>query len=344
MTLEEISRTLEGELRGPGELVIDGIASLERAGPGHLAPLGDARFAAAAHASKASALLVSSNMPGPWLRPHIVVGQALVALNRLIEVMGLVRPAGRAGVHATSIIDATAKVDPSATIGPYAVIEARAQIGARTRIDAHVVVERGVVLGDDCNVAPGAVLHEGLVAGHRVRIGAHAVLSRPGFAYAATPAGPERLHHIGRVVLEDDVHVGAGAMIDRARFEDTRVGRFSALDNLVHVGHNSTIGARTFIAAQTGLAGHAHIGDDCEVGGQVGISVGCGVGDRCRIAGRSGVIRRFGDGQTLLGYPALERGEALRMVAVLRKLASGWRRWRDRTASLVNWGEHRKEP
>jgi UDP-3-O-[3-hydroxymyristoyl] glucosamine N-acyltransferase len=332
MTLEEISRTLDGELRGPGELQIDGIASLERAGPGQLAPFGDARFAAAALASKASALLVSSNLAGPGLRPHIVVGQALVALNRLIEVMGLVRQAGGAGIHATSIVDATANVDPSATIGPYVVVEAAARIGARTRIEAHVVLERGVVLGQDCHVAPGAVLHEGLVAGHRVHIGANAVLSRPGFAYVATPAGPRRLHHIGRVVLEDDVHVGAGATIDRARFEETRVGRFSALDNLVHIGHNATIGARTFIAAQTGLAGHAHVGDDCEVGGQVGISVGCGVGDRCRIAGRSGVIGRFGDEKTVLGYPALEKSEALRMVAVLRKLASGWRRWRRRVA------------
>jgi len=330
MTLEEISRTVEGHLRGPGDLVIDGIASLERAGPGQLAPLGDVKFAVAARASKASALLVSSNLAASLLRPHIVVGHALVALNRLIEVMKLVRQACGAGIHVTSIVDATAAVDPSATVGPYVVIEAGARIGARTRIDAHVVVERGVILGDDCCVAPGAVLHEGLVAGDRVRIGAHAVLSRPGFAYVATPAGPQRLHHIGRVVLEDDVHVGAGTTIDRARFEDTRVGRFTALDNLVHVAHNSTIGARTFVAAQTGLAGHAHVGDDCEVGGQVGIGVGCGVGDRCRIAGRSGLIGKFGDGKTVLGYPAFEKHEALRMVAVLRRLASGWRRLRER--------------
>jgi UDP-3-O-[3-hydroxymyristoyl] glucosamine N-acyltransferase len=326
MTLEEISRTLEGELRGPGGIVIDGIASLERAGPGQLAPLGDIRFAAAARASKAGALLVSRDVAGPWSCPHIVVGQALVALNRLIEIMGLARMARTAGIHATAIVDATADVDSSATIAPYVVIEAGARIGARTRIDAHVVIERGVVLGLDCCVAPGAVLHEGLVAGDRVRIGAHAVLSRPGFAYVATPTGPQRLHHIGRVVLEDDVHVGAGTMIDRARFEDTRVGRFSALDNLVHVGHNSTIGARTFIAAQVGLAGHARIGNDCEVGGQAGISVGCGVGDRCRVAGRSGLIRSFGDGKTVLGYPAFEKSEALRMVAVLRRLTSRRRR------------------
>lgn len=321
-TLEEISETLEGDLCGPADLVIHGISSLERAGPGQLAPLAGARFTTAAHASKAGALLVSRHVPGPWKRPHILVGHALVALNRLIEFMGLVRPAKDAGIHATASVEDGADVDPSASIGPYAVVEAGARIGARSQIGAHVVVESGVVLGEDCRVAPGAVLHEGLTAGDRVHIGAHAVLSRPGFAYVAGPRGPVHLHHIGLVVLEDDVHVGAGATIDRARFEETLIGRHSALDNLVHVAHNCSIGPRTFIAAQSGFAGHAHVGADCEVGGQVGIGNHCGVGDHCRIAGGSGLTRSFGDGKTVMGYPALERTESLRMTASLRKLAS----------------------
>ncbi|MHC4223625.1 MAG: UDP-3-O-(3-hydroxymyristoyl)glucosamine N-acyltransferase, partial [Planctomycetota bacterium] len=269
-TLEEISRALEGDLRGPGDLVVDGVSSLERAGPRQLAPLGDVRFTDAARASKAGALLVSQEVAGDWARPHIVVGHVLASLNRLIEFMGLVRPARGAGVHATATVDPGAEVHPSAAVGPYAVIEAGAQIGARTQIDAHVVVEKGVVLGEDCHIAPGAVLREGLVAGSRVHIGANSVLSGPGFAFTASPLGPLRLHHIGRVVLEDDVHVGAGCTIDRARFDDTRIGRFTALDNMVHVGHNTTIGARTFIAAQSGFAGSTYIGEDCEVGGQVG--------------------------------------------------------------------------
>ncbi len=322
LTLEEISATLEGDLCGPGDLVIHGISSLERAGPGQLAPLADASFATAAHASKAGALLVSRHVPGPWKRPHILVGHALVALNRLIEFMGLVRPAKDAGIHATASVDENADVDPSASIGPYAVVEAGARIGARSQIDAHVVVESGVVLGEGCRVAPGAVLHEGVIVGDRVRIGAHAVLGRPGFAYVAGPSGPLHLHHIGRVVLEDDVHVGAGSTIDRARFEDTRIGRHSALDNMVHVAHNCSIGARTFIAAQSGFAGHAHVGADCEIGGQVGISNHCGVGDHCRIAGGSGLTRSFGNGKTVMGYPALERTESLRMTASLRRLAA----------------------
>jgi UDP-3-O-[3-hydroxymyristoyl] glucosamine N-acyltransferase len=322
LTLGEISEALEGELRGPGDLEIHGISSLEGAGPGQLAPVAGDGFAAAARASKAGALLVSRHVRGPWKRPHILVGHALVALNRLIELMGLARRVKGAGIHATATVDDDAVVDPSASIGPYAVVEAGARIGARTQVDAHVVVESGVVLGEDCHIAPGAVLHEGLVAGDRVRVGAHAVLGRPGFAYVAGPAGPLHLHHIGRVVLEDDVHVGAGSTIDRARFEDTFIGRQSALDNLVHIAHNCSIGARTFIAAQSGLAGHAYIGADCEVGGQAGISDHCGVGDHCRIAGGSGLTRSFSDGTTVMGYPALERTESLRMTATLRRLAS----------------------
>jgi UDP-3-O-[3-hydroxymyristoyl] glucosamine N-acyltransferase len=321
-TLEEISRALEGDLRGPGDLVIDGVSSLERAGPGQIAPLGDPRFTDAANATKAGALLVSQKVGGEWARPHIVVDHALVSLNRLIEFMGLVRQAQGAGVHATAAVDPGAEVHPSARVGPYSVVEAGARIGARTQVDAHVVMESGVVLGDDCRVAPGAVLHEGLVAGNRVQIGANSVLSGPGFGYTASPLGPLRLHHIGRVVLEDDVQVGAGCTIDRARFDETRIGRFSALDNMVHVAHNSTIGARTFLAAQTGLAGSSFLGDDCEVGGQVGLGDHCGVGDRCRIAGGSGLIGTFGDGITLMGYPAVEKTESLRMVASLRRLAS----------------------
>jgi len=320
-TLEEISETLEGALCGPADLVIHGISSLERAGPGQLAPLAGPSFTPAARVSKAGALLVSRHVPGPWNRPHILVRHALIALNHLVEFMGLVRQVKNAGIHGTAIVADDAEVDPSASIGPYAVVETGARIGARTQVDAHVVVERGVVLGEDCHVAPGAVLHEGLFAGDRVRIGAHAVLSRPGFAYAAGPHGPVHLHHIGRVVLEDDVHVGAGATIDRARFEDTFIGRQSALDNLVHVAHNCSIGARTFVAAQSGFAGHAHVGADCEIGGQVGIGNHCGVGDHCRIAGGSGLTRSFGDGKTVMGYPAFERIESLRMTASLRRLA-----------------------
>lgn len=322
LTLEGLARALGGELSGSPTLEIVGIASLESAGPSHLAPVTHRGFLEAARRSKAGALLVSRSVDAAWSRPHIVVENAVASLNRVIEILGLVRPARRAGIHPTALVDATAEVDETAVIGPYAVVEGGVRIGARTEVAAHVVLESGVVLGADCLVAPGAVLHEGLVAGDRVHVGAQSVLSGPGFAYTPGPNGSMRLHHVGRVVLEDDVHIGAGATIDRARFDDTRIGAHTALDNQVHVGHNASIGARTYVAAQAGLAGSARVGSDCEVGGQVGIGNGCGVGDRCRVAGGSGLTRMFGDARILMGYPALDRSETLRMVASLRKLVA----------------------
>jgi len=318
LTLEQIATAVDGRLSGNPSQEVHGVASLGKAGPRDIAPLESSRFDAMAKDSKAGALLVARRSEAEWGVPTIAVDHPLAALNRVIELLGLVRK-GKPGIHATAAVDSGAFIHRSVSIGPYAVVESGARVGARTVLGAHVVVEKGVVLGEDCRVAASAVLHEGLVAGDRVRIGAHSVLAGPGFAYAPGPAGAVRLHHIGTVVLEDDVHIGAGATIDRARFDETRIGRQTALDNQVHVGHNATIGARTFIAAQCGLAGRAHIGDDCEVGGQAGFGTGCGVGDRCRVAGGAGLTRSFGDDEAVMWYPGFERTEAWRMIAHLRK-------------------------
>jgi UDP-3-O-[3-hydroxymyristoyl] glucosamine N-acyltransferase len=128
---------------------------------------------------------------------------------------------------------------------------------------------------------------------------------------------------VGRVVIGDDVHVGACVTIDRARYDETRIGRHSALDNLVHLGHNCIVGDRTFIAAQTGLAGGARIGNDCEVGGQAGFNNQARVGDRCRVGAQSGVIGEIEDGSVIWGCPAVPKSEFLRSVAALRRLSAG---------------------
>jgi UDP-3-O-[3-hydroxymyristoyl] glucosamine N-acyltransferase len=320
-TLAELSRAVDGELQGAGDVEITGVASLESAGPRDIAAVAAERFIKLARETQAGALLVSTEVAVDFDRPSIRSEFALVALNRVMHLLGLIPPPPAAGVHPSAVVDATAQVDPDAHIGPLVVVGPGARIGARSVLHPGVVVERGVEMGEGCVIEPGAVLHEGCVLGHRVHIGAHSVLSRQGFGFALGPEGPVHLHHLGRVVIEDDAHIGAGCTIDRARFDETRLGRFSALDNLVHIAHNCHIGVGTFIAAFTGLAGNCRIGDRCEIGGQVGMANRGGVGNRCRVGAQAGVTKAHGDDVDLWGTPAIEKNEYMRQLAAMRRLA-----------------------
>jgi len=321
-TLKELCRAAEGELKGTPDLAIKGVASLQNATATDIAPVESARWLRRAHASKAGAFLAHKDLAGKIDRPVILSPFPLAALNRIIEELGLVPPPHAPGIHPTAIIDPEAKLGRDLHIGANAII-GKARIGARTVLRTRVVIEDGVEIGDDCFIEPGAVVHAGAHLGHRVRVGANAVLSRPGFGYAPGPKGPVRLHHVGRVVIADDVHVGACTTIDRARYDETRVGRYSALDNLVHLGHNCIIGERSFLAAQTGMAGGSTIGDDCEVGGQAGLSNEAHLGNRCRVGAQTGVIGPWADGSTIWGCPAMPKTEFLRGVAKLKQLARG---------------------
>lgn len=321
-TLKELCQVAEGELRGPPGLRITGVASLQGAKATDIAPIDSARWLGRARTSEAGAFLAASDLTAEIDRPVILSRFPLAAMNRVIEALGLVAPPLPPGIHPTAIIDPEATLGPDLHVGPNAII-GKATIGARSILRARVVVEDGVELGEDCFVEPGAVLHRGCRIGKRVRVGANAVLGREGFGYAPGPKGPVRLHHVGTVVLGDDVHVGACVTIDRARYDQTRVGRFSALDNHVHLGHNCIIGERTFLAAQVGLAGGARIGDDCEIGGQAGMTKQSRIGNRCRVGGQSGIIGDWPDGSVLWGCPAMSKGEFLRGVAAVRRIARG---------------------
>jgi len=211
-------------------------------------------------------------------------------------------PAGAPWVHP----DAT--VHPSAALGPGVRVHARAAIGP------------GCALGAGTEVFPGAVLCGGTQVGARCRIGPGAVLGYDGFAFAAGPGGPVRLPHLGRVVLEDDVEIGANTTVDRGTLGETRIGRGAKLDNLVQVGHNAQIGPGALLAGQVGLSGSARVGAGAVLGGQAGVADHVAVGAGARVGAQSGVMRDVPDGHAVWGSPAAPLAAAKRAAVALLRL------------------------
>lgn len=227
--------------------------------------------------------------------------------------------------------DLSRAIHPSAVIAPDAVIAAGAFIGADARIGEGCVVGpnamigAGVELGEGSRVGPGAVVSFALI-GHRCSIGPGAVIGGAGFGLVGGPAGLLELPHFGRVIIGDDVRIGANCTIDRGMFGDTTLGDGVKLDNLCHIAHNVQVGAHTLMAAFAGVAGSVNIGRGVQFGGRVGIVDHVTVGDGARLAGNASPAGDVPPGETWAGQPAKPIRDWLRELAVLKRLASSRRR------------------
>jgi len=202
----------------------------------------------------------------------------------------------------------------SASIAPTAVI------GEGTWVGPNTVVGDGVRIGRDCWIHPNVVLLPGTEIGDRVVIQAGCVLGSDAFYYKKRPSGFDRLLSSGRVILEDDVELGAGCTIDRGVTHDTRIGQGSKLDNQVQIGHDTVLGERCLLAAQVGVAGCVTIGHGVTLWGQVGVTSGIEIGDKAVVLGQSGVTKSLEGDKTYFGSPASEARRLYRELASLRVL------------------------
>lgn len=213
----------------------------------------------------------------------------------------------------------------TAEVHPSAVVDASVTMGARVRIGARAVVEADVVLGDDVEIASGAVVLRGVEIGSRVVVQAGAVLGATGFGYVRNTKSGEYLlfPQQGRLVIEDDVEIGANTTIDRGALGETRIGAGTKIDNLVHIGHNCRTGRNVVIAAQVGISGSCVVGDGAVLAGQVGISDHCTIGPGVILGGQAGVFRGKtveGPGEVFAGTPAEPIKEYLKSMAKVRRL------------------------
>ena len=302
-------------------LMLEGVAPLQTAGPAHVSFLDNRRYLDALRATRAGAVIVRADAASavPEGCTAIVVPEPYVAWARVATLFYPPIPA-RPGVHPTAVIDPSAQIDSSAEIGPLVVVGPAAEIGPRCRVGAGAVIGDAVVIGPDCRIGPLASLSHAIL-GARVYVYPGARIGQEGFGFATTDAGFMSVPQLGRVILEDDVEVGANSAIDRGSAQDTVIGAGSRLDNMVQIGHNVRLGRCCVIVAQAGISGSTTLEDFVVVAAQAGLTGHLRIGRRARIGAQAGVMADVGTEADVVGSPAEPVHEFFRGVVTLRKLA-----------------------
>jgi UDP-3-O-[3-hydroxymyristoyl] glucosamine N-acyltransferase len=225
------------------------------------------------------------------------------------------------GLAAGAVIDPSARLGEGCRVEPNAVIGAGAELGRACHIGANAVIGPGCVLGDGVRVGANASLSHCLI-GARVRIYPGVRIGQDGFGFAPDPKGHVKVPQLGRVIIGDDVEIGANSTIDRGAGPDTVIGAGTMIDNLVQIGHNVQVGRGCVLVAQVGISGSTRLGDFVMIGGQGGLTGHLTIGSGARVAAQSGVMRDLAPGETVMGSPAVPIREHHRQVLLLRRLAA----------------------
>jgi UDP-3-O-[3-hydroxymyristoyl] glucosamine N-acyltransferase len=332
-TFLELAEKLGGELAGAGELIVRGVTGLEEAGAEEITFIDDTAKLAAAEAGKAGAIIVPLEVRNSS-KPIIRVKNPKLAFA---QVLGLFQPETSApmGIHLTAMIGEGVQLGNNVAIGAYCVIADGARLGDG------VVVYPQVYIGREAVIGKGTVIWPQVVIGWETQIGANcilhsgAVIGADGFGYLWEGQRRHKIPQIGRVVIEDEVEIGANSTVDRATTSATRIGRGCKIDNQVHIAHNVTLGENCVIAGGTGISGSAHIGPRVMMAGQVGLGDHVTVGEDSILLARAAVLTDLPAGSVASGIPAYPHREQLRVEAAARKLPEALRELKELRARIA---------
>jgi len=320
----QMCELLQGELIGDGEKKIHGPSPIDDGRPGTVTFLANPKYEEFAYTTAASVLVVpKAFVPRAALMPTMIkvddVYGAMIFLIAKFSTNGIPKP----GVSEFAFIDPSLRLPKDVSIGHYCIVEKEVTIGNRSIVYPQVFIGHGSIIGEDVVIYPGVKIYPNTQIGDRCILHANAVIGCDGFGYHLNEGEYQKIIHVGSVVLEDDVEIGANAVIDRGTMSVTRIGKGTKIDNLVQIAHNVTIGENTVIAAQAGIAGSSSIGNHVRIGGQVGIAGHIQIADDIEIQAQSGVHKgKYKKGSRLFGYPAINYTDYLKSYALFKKLPS----------------------
>ena len=314
---------LQGELVGDGEQKIHGPSQIDKGIPGTVTFLANPKYEEFAYTTDASVLIVARDfVPKAPIRASMIkvddVYGAMMFLVERFSKNGVPKP----GISKFAVLPGDFVEEKEVSIGAFTVVEHETVIGANSIIYPHVFIGHNTQIGTDVIIYPGVKIYPNTIIGNRCIIHANAVIGSDGFGYRPDENGHYvKINHVGKVILGDEVEIGANAVIDRGTLNATQIGNGSKIDNLVQIAHNVNIGEHTVIAAQAGVAGSSTIGDHVRVGGQVGIVGHIRIADGIEIQAQSGVTSgKFPMGTKLFGSPALHYNDYLKSYAVFKQL------------------------
>lgn len=314
----------ESELEGKSDSkFLNGISSLDKAKAGDVSFLGNSKYKSLVSSSNATVLLLPQNFMGSPREGQLYVriqdpSRGLASLCKFLE--GQLFPAPLAEVHSTAWVDPSAKLGFDVSVGAFTFVGKNALIEDNVRIGTHCHLGDNSSLGQNCILHPGVKLLSRCVLGKGVILNAGVVIGSEGYGFDQVEGSHIKTPHLGVVVIEENVEIGANTCIDRARFDETRIGSGSKIDNLVQIGHNVTIGKDCLIVAQVGISGSVQFENNVIVGGQAGFAGHLKIGEGAKIAGQSGITKNVEPGEFLKGNPALPFRLAQRISVLQKKL------------------------
>ena len=321
MKLSELAELTGARVEAADDIEIHGAAGLDEATEGHVTFLANPRYTPRVNTTHASAIYLGEEAQTDRDIAILRVKDPYLAYTRALRIFHP-EPELTANIHPSAVIDPSARVAPNVAIGACAVIGRNVEIADGVCIHPNVTIYEDVTIGKDSTIHSGTAIRERTVIGERVVIHNNSVIGCDGFGYAKDEQKRWlKIPQTGRVVIEDDVEIGAGTTIDRASVGESRIGRGTKLDNLVQIGHSCTVGEDSLLCAQVGLAGSSHIGNRVILAGQAGVAGHLTIGDDVVLTAKSATSHNIPAGKVISGIPAFDNRDWLRATAAFRRLA-----------------------